>query len=228
VATTASSSEGIRASERLAGKIALVRPVLRAAGARLFAGPDLAGRYTEYLVLCHGVVRASVPLMRTALQRAEELAPADEVARILTGYLPRHIAEELDHDTWLLEDLASLGKDPQDVLRRPPSASVAALVGAQYYWVLHVHPVALMGYMMVLESSQPTPEWIEGIAARTGHGPQALRTLAEHADLDPHHARELAVTIDALPLTPDLAALVGLSALHTVTALAAAFDDVPR
>lgn len=225
---SASSSDVVPESERLDRKIEIVRPALRAAGVRLFAVPDIAERYVEYLVLCHGVVRASVPLMRTALQRAAELAPGDAVARALTDYLPEHIAEELDHDTWLLEDLAFLGVAADDVLPRPPSAAVAALVGAQYYWVLHFHPVALLGYMLVLEANQPTPGWIAGLASRTGFGPPAFRTLAEHADLDPHHARALRHTIDALPLTPDQSEVLGLSALHTVVALAAAFDDVPR
>ncbi len=225
---SASSSDVVPESERLDRKIDLVRPALRAAGARLFDVPEMSERYVEYLVLCHGVVRASVPLMRTALHRAEELAPGDAVARALTGYLPGHIAEELDHDTWLLEDLAFLGVATDDVLRRPPSASVAALVGAQYYWVLHHHPVALLGYMLVLEANQPTPGWIAELASRTGFGPPAFRTLAEHAELDPGHARELSATIDALPLTPDQSEVLGLSAMHTVVALAAAVDDLPR
>ena len=28
-----------------------------------------------------------------------------------------------------------------------PSPAVAALVGSQYYWLLHHHPVALLGFV---------------------------------------------------------------------------------
>ena len=35
-------------------------------------------------------------------------------------------------------------------------ATAAALVGAQYYWIRHVHPVALLGYVMLLEGYPPS------------------------------------------------------------------------
>jgi hypothetical protein len=41
--------------------------------------------------------------------------------------------------------------EPAQTLSIRPSANVAALVGAQYYWILHHHPVALLGYMATLE-----------------------------------------------------------------------------
>ena len=213
-------------SERLDRKIELVLPELRVAGGRFFTDPAVADLYAEYLFMCHCVVRASVPLMEAALERAEGLAATDEVAEGLTGYLRTHIVEERDHAEWLLEDLESLGIARSSLLGRPPSATVAALVGAQYYWVFHYHPVALLGYMTVLESYPPSPERIEDLAARTGLGRPAFRTLAEHAELDPHHARELRDLIDALPLTREQSTILGLSAMHTVVTLAATFDEI--
>jgi Iron-containing redox enzyme len=213
-------------SERLRRKVELVLPVARAAGERLLTHPRIADLYAEYLFLSHCVVRASVPLMWTALRRVEELAATDGIGGALRPYLERHIAEERDHDEWLLQDLESLGIARSSVLPRPPSAAVASLVGAQYYWVLHYHPVALLGYMAVLEWNPPSRERIDDLVARTGHPRRAFRTLAEHASLDPHHAEELRAVIDSLPLRSEQAALLGLSALHTVAALAAAFDEV--
>ena len=51
---------------------------------------------------------------------------------------------------------------------RPPSPTVAALVGAQYYWIEHVHPVGLLGYVLLLEGWPPTPETVEELRRRTG------------------------------------------------------------
>ena len=223
---TARSDRVVPESTRLRGKIELVLPDLWIAGDDLFTHPGIAHLYSEYLLLCHWVVRASVPLMETALRRAQALSAADPVAKALTGYLASHIVEELDHDEWLLEDLESLDIPRAQTLQRPPTATVAGLVGAQYYWILHYHPVALLGYITVLESYPMSREAIDDLAARTGLGPTAFRTLAEHAEVDPGHAEELRRTIDALPLTRAQSSVLGSSAMHTVVALATAFREV--
>lgn len=209
---------------RLRRKIELVSPVLRAAGHRLLTHPEIDAVYSEYLFSSHCVVRASVPLMAAALRQAQTMD--DPLARHLTGYLQSHIAEELHHDEWLLEDLESLGVNPASVLARPPPPAVAALVGAQYYWTLHYHPIALLGYMAVLEGHPPSPEQIDLLMERTGFPPQAFRTLVEHAELDPGHGDEIFVMLDRLSLSPDLFALLGLSAMHTVVALAEVIEAV--
>ena len=38
-----------------------------------------------------------------------------------------------------------------------PPPSVAGLVGSQYYWILHHHPVAFLGYVALMEGYPPTP-----------------------------------------------------------------------
>lgn len=74
----------------------------------------------------------------------------------LATYLERHVDEERQHDDWLLEDLAELGVAREDVWGRIPSPNIAALVGSQYYWMRHYHPVALLGYIAVLEGRPPS------------------------------------------------------------------------
>lgn len=205
-------------------KIELVSPVLRAAGHRLLAHPKVGAVYCEYLFISHCVVRASVPLMEAALKQAESMD--DSLAQRLTGYLRSHIAEELHHDQWLLEDLESVGVVRAGVLARPPPAVVAALVGAQYYWTLHYHPIALLGYMAVLEGYPPSPEHVDLLMERTGFPPRAFRTLIEHAALDPGHGDEIFGMLDELSLSEDLSAVLGLSAMHTVVALAEVIEAV--
>lgn len=215
-------------SERLRAKIDLVQPVLRSAEERLLSHPRIAELYPHYLFLCHCIVRASVPLMETARRRVEELSATGGSVAGLATYLERHESDERDHDTWLLEDLESLGIPRSSILQRPPTATVASLVGAQYYWILHYHPVALLGYMAVLEWNPPSLEEIDDLVVRTGHPRAAFRTLIEHAELDPTHAQELHEAINGLRLNPEQSTLIGLSAMHTVAALAAACEELTQ
>jgi pyrroloquinoline quinone (PQQ) biosynthesis protein C len=174
----------------------------------------------------HGIVRASVPLMETALGRAEALAGSDRVAAGLVEYFQRHIPEERDHDVWVLEDLEALGIERSAVLARPPAPTVASVVGAQYYWILHYNPVALLGYMMLLEGYPPLREEVEDLIERTGHSPRAFRTLLHHANVDPGHRAELDRTLDRLPFSAEHTAAVGLSAIWSAHLLAKLLDEI--
>lgn len=213
-------------ADRLRGALALVFGATYGPGDRFLAHPRIREVYPQYLFMIHCVIRASVPLMEAARERARSLADADPVAAGLAEYLDEHVDEERDHDAWLLDDLAAIGVDPDEVLRRPPSPTVAAAVGAQYYWVLHVHPVALLGWIGLLEGYPPAPATIDALAARTGYGPDAFRTLRAHAELDQSHGRELFDALDRLPLTAEQSALIGLNAMSSVRLLATAIDEV--
>jgi Iron-containing redox enzyme len=212
--------------QRLQRKIGLVVPALVDAGDRLIAHPRVRDLYPEYLFASHCVIRASVPLMEVARAAAQARAETDPVSAALPPYLEEHIEEELDHDEWLLDDLALIGRARSGILERVPAPTVAALVGAQYYWVLHHHPVALLGHIAVLEGYPPTPAMVEELRARTGYPAAAFRTMLAHAELDPGHREELFDLIDSLPLTRDHSALIGLSAMHTVQMYARAIEEI--
>lgn len=186
--------------------------------------PQPALVYPEFLHLTHQLLRASVPMMESARDRCAELAAGgDPVAAALHPYWQRHIAEEAGHDDWVREDLAALGRDPDEVWARFPCASVASAVGAQYFWIRHRHPASLLGYVAVTEGSPPPPDVAAVLSDRTGLPRAAFRTLQRHAVLDRHHRDELRRTIDALPGDAQLAATVRLSALHTLNMLTSAF-----
>ncbi len=213
-------------SERLREKIELVLPDLTSASRRLVLDPRIAELYSEYLFTIHCVIRASVPLMEAARARAEGRAATDPVCAPLSAYLDEHIPEERDHDEWLLEDLEMLGRERSSILARPPSATIAAAVGAQYYWIFHYHPVALLGYIAVLEGYPPSIELVDELVERTGHDRAAFRTLAAHAELDPGHREELDAALDSLPVTREQSTAMGLSAIYTVRTLARAIDEL--
>jgi hypothetical protein len=165
--------------------------------------------------LQHEIIRATVPLTEAALARSRELAAADQLGAPLATYLEEHVEEELDHDETLLDDLDVLGVDRATVVERMPSPVVAALVGSQYYWILHYHPVAFLGYVALMEGYPPTTELIETLITRTGFPREAFRTYVQHAELDPGHRDRLDRTIDSLPLDARHESALGVSAITT-------------
>jgi hypothetical protein len=209
----------------LRAKIRMVSGRLDAVALELWNHPRFADVYPTYLFHNHAVVRASVPLMRAAHARARLGFQDDPIARDLEAYLAQHIPEEMHHDEWLLEDLETLGVERAKVLAWMPPPSVATLVGAQYYWIEHFHPAAILGYIAVLEGTPPIETEIEGVAERSGVPLNAFSTLIRHGRLDPHHRDDLNDALDRLPLTPAHVALLGVSAFHTVHWLTRVVED---
>jgi pyrroloquinoline quinone (PQQ) biosynthesis protein C len=161
-----------------------------------------------------------------ALARSQELPQTDPLAAPLAGYLEEHVDEELGHDETLLGDLEAVGVDRATVLERVPSLEVAALVGSQYYWILHYHPVAFLGYVALMEGFPPTPELIETLIERTGYPEEAFRTYLEHAELDPGHRDRLDRTIDSLALDASHEAVLGISAISTAAMAARSLEEI--
>lgn len=189
-----------------------IRPLATAYDA-LVEHPRLAELWPEYLIQQHEIIRATVPLTAAALKRSRNLVETDALAAPLVAYLEEHAEEEAGHDETLLDDLELLGVDRATVAARMPSPTVAALVGSQYYWILHRHPVAFLGFVALMEGYPPTPELIETLIERTGFPREAFRTYVEHGALDPGHRDHLDETLDSLPLTAEDESMLGVSAI---------------
>src|SRR4051812_47478797 len=212
-------------SERLRRKLSFALPAYGDVAWRIWDSPQVASLYQEYLCTMHCIVRSSVPLMETAIARAHELK-GDPVAAGVAAYLESHVDEERGHDEWVLQDLEATGRDRDEPLRRIPPPSIASVVGSQYYWIRHHHPVALMGHIAVMEGYPPSVAFAELLQERTGYGADAFRSLARHAMLDVHHRNEFLEVVDGLPLGEEHEQLIGVSALHTIGGLIAVFDDI--
>jgi len=212
-------------SARLRSKIGLARSALDSVAGTLWNHPDLKTLYPEFLFRNHAVVRSSVPLMRTALLTCRSEFPADPLTPGLAAYLEHHIPEEMHHDEWILEDLEALGFARADILARIPPVSASLLVGAQYYWILHVHPVALLGYIAVLEGTPPDAEYFALVLHRVGIPEAAASNIFRHAKLDPRHRDDLDAALDSLPLTEYHHSLLGISAFQTIEALARVAEE---
>jgi hypothetical protein len=212
-------------SARLRRKVGLASGPFADACTTLVRHPRLAELLPSYLVRTHWIIRATVPLMEDARARARD-SNGDPVAAGVADYLARHIEEERGHDEWLLDDLEVLGIERETVVSGIPSDTVASLVGSQYYWIRHVHPVGLLGYIAVMEGYPPSPELVERLISASGHPREAFRTLAAHGELDPHHRDELDEAIDGLPITRSHEALLGLSAMTSVELLARSIEEI--
>jgi hypothetical protein len=199
-------------SEDLQYKLSLTSDRYGRLTRRLWNHPRLAELFPRYLIRLHGVVRAGVPMMEVALDQARRLEPTDPIAPHLIEYFSEHIPEEQDHDEWLLDDLVDLGYSRAAVLAEVPSPLIASVVGAQYYWIRHHHPVALMGYLFLLEGNPPTVGHVDRIQAATGLPACAFRCLMHHAVADVGHREDLFRAFDAMPLDAEQRGLVGLSA----------------
>jgi hypothetical protein len=195
----------------------------------LLEHPRAEDIFPSFLATGYPVAEAMVPLMEAALHRAREAAPQDRVAAGLAAYLERHIPEEMhaDEPGATLDDLVALGVDPDLLRREPPARQVAALIGAQYYWIFHQHPVALLGFLE-LEAYHPDGPTVERLIETTGLPRDGFRQLLIHSKLDIVHARDLHRLLDSLPLDPWHEQLIGLSALQTMGLLAEALLEVVR
>ena len=213
-------------SERLRRKIELVLPTLGAASSEVIHHPQFRELYPEFLVTVHWMIRATVPLMRTALQRCHELEATCPVAAAIVPFLTQHIKAEMDHDEWLLQDLELIGVPRSEVLKRMPSPTVAAMIGAHYYWIHHHHPVAKLGQVAVMDGYPAPVEVVELMAAKTGYPRKAFRTIERHCHLDIKHRRDFDDALDGMPLQEEHHKILGISALHTVHMGAKAYREV--
>lgn len=216
----------MRHSERLCSKIDLALPRFIEASNDVIGHPRFRELYPELLKRLHWIIRATVPVMLVARDRCRELAETDPVAAALAPYYDEHAREEQHHDEWLLQDLELLGHPRAEVLRRIPSAVAAESVGARYYWTLHHHPLAELGAMAVAECNPMAASAVDLMQELTGYPREAFRTLAVHAELDPHHRDEILATLDALPLDDGHHELLGLAALQTVDSITRLYREL--
>lgn len=214
-------------------KIALAGRTLQGAppqGRQRAADPhalsELEATLLELLFRTHCVARASVPLLQAALARSRELSASDPVAQGMLAYLAEQVREEQDHAEWVLEDVENIGGKRQSILDRSPPAPIAELVGAQYYWIHHAHPVALLAYIAVLEQHVTPAEVLRELLDKSKLAATAFRTLLEHAERDTGHVAELYDLIDRLPLSPAQVSLLSANAFRTVELLQRCFEEL--
>lgn len=212
-------------SQRLRETISLVRGHLSSLIREVWFHPRLSELYPEFLFAIYGITASSAPAMRAAAERCSAMGIGDPLAAWLQDYYLEHATEETGHEQWLLDDLAAIGVPRERVLQRLPYASVAALVGAEYYWMLHVHPIAYLGYIAVVEAPASI-EFLEEVSRRSGIPLSAMSCHLMHAKLDPDHVADFDAALDSLPLLQHHQDLITVSAITTISLLVNVFSDI--
>lgn len=217
--------EGPTNSDILWGKIRLAEGRLFAATHVFWNHPDLPRLFPAFLLQTFCIMRSGLGLMSAALDRVLAL-PDDPVASRLAAYLQVHIEEEKDHDLWLLNDICSIGFTKRDVLAARPCTATVNLIGSQYFWIHHIHPVAVMGYLILMEGYAPLPDQLDEIQAKSGAPATAFRCLRQHADDDPAHLADLNRALDGMELTDDQARAVSMCAFAAIDNTAAMLEEL--
>lgn len=213
-------------SELLKSKIRLVDPRLQEQLSLFWGHPRFTDVFEQHLFRLYHAVHASVPLMQCALEKSRQLAPNCPVAASLVPYFSEHIEEEKEHDVWLLQDMEVLGVPRDQITEHIPPTVVATLIGTQYYYINHTHPITMIGYLAVVEGNPPRADVLDQIVATTSISKEALRSFYKHAEMDIHHSEELWQLLDDLPLTPRHNALLGTNVMLVTDQLANMLEEV--
>jgi hypothetical protein len=150
---------------------------------RLFPMLDYAEKtvYAKHIGLIHQIITASEGMLEEAAK----------IASPCQAYFAEHLEGERGHEKWLAKDIAQLGVDVMGM-----EFLAAALAGSQYYLIKHVTPLALLGYMAVLEGYPASEEQVAELEALY---PDSVATLKYHAVHDREHRAELITQLDAVP-----------------------------
>lgn len=213
-------------SSRLLMKMQLLEPALRHEAEQLWAVSDVKTMYRLYLEQMHKIVRSGVGLMEAAVRVATKLGDNSNCKHDLIQYLEKHIEEERGHDQWLLEDYRVCGGNVDSLLASIPSGEVASMVGAQYYWIMHHHPVMVMGHVAALETNHPPAGFAKRLSELTGYPFSAFRAIARHEKLDLVHKQEILELIDRLELNQREETALGVSALHTLRSGVSVLNEI--
>ena len=166
--------------------------------AEALAGKSAPQDYIAYLTnVCH-YARFSPVIMAAAAARCCQTHSE------LASYLLKHAAEEQGHDKWALEDLDKLGVSPQAVSRNRPTPACAALVGYVHDLATSGNPVAIMGWMYVLEAVGADLGTAIGKKLGDVHGGESgpVRFVAGHGEADSQHSVEISAIIERHVQTP--------------------------
>lgn len=167
----------------------LLSPVLAQNAKQTFNEHLTQAQYIEYMQDLYHSVKASCPVMAVAVDAFKKLN--DPRLQPLQDYLEHHIKEEMFHDEWILEDLEHMGVDRELTLQKKPLDAIINLIGSVYYRVLHIHPVAIFGFISALETFPISQQTLDTIMKAADLDDKAVRTLKHHGVADVDHANEI-------------------------------------
>lgn len=171
---------------------------------KLLSGDVSEKHYVSFMTDIYPIVLHFCPIMAAAAGRC---AQNYDVVRL---YLYDHIHEEKGHEKIVLQDIASFGYSPGQVIEKMPRGSVQAMIAFNYYSALLKNPCSVLGMIYVLEiiSSVYAGKAAEAISNTLGRKfSDGFIFLQSHASADMEHMtklRNLLQSIDSPEIFSDL------------------------
>ncbi|MGM8228287.1 TenA family transcriptional regulator [Cellvibrio sp. ARAG 10.3] len=139
--------------------------------------------YIAFLTQAYHHVKHTVPLLMAVGSR---LPMAKETYRVA---IAEYIEEELGHQEWILNDLASCGEDKENVRNSRPNPATELMVAYAYDTVMRNNPMAFFGMVFVLEgtSINLATQAADIIQQHLKLPNQAFSYLRSHGSLDQEH-----------------------------------------
>lgn len=162
-------------------------------------------QYLDFLEQLYHVVWHFCPTMAAAAARC------GDDSRVLRYGLYEKIQEEKGHESWVLNDVAAMGGNPEKVAGSRPSVPVRAMIGHNYSVAERESPWAVLGMTYVLEeiSADYSGRVAKAIAKRLEISEDAgFRFLTSHGVLDVDHAKSVMELVEQVPTERDLKAIV--------------------
>lgn len=171
---------------------------------KMLSGDVSEKQYVSFMTDIYPIVLHFCPIMAAAAGRCAQRYDAVRL------YLYDHIHEEKGHEKIVLQDIASFGHAPDEIIEKTPRGSVQAMIAFNYYSALMGNPCTVLGMIYVLEiiSSVYAGKAAGAISNTFGRKlSDGFVFLQSHASADMEHMsklRNLFQSIDTPDIFPDL------------------------
>jgi len=152
---------------------------------RCMSGDITLNDYVAFLTQAYHHVKHTVPLLMAVGARL----PAEK--EWLREAVAEYIEEELGHQEWILNDIATCGFDKEDVRYSKPSAATELMVAYAYDTIQRVNPIGFFGMAHVLEGTSVATADAAANSIRDALGlpERAFTYLRSHGSLDIEHVK---------------------------------------
>ena len=140
------------------------------------------GLYVDFLTEAYHHVKHTFPLLALAASRTTDERYQDA--------LVEYMEEERGHEKWILDDIRTIGGNPDAVRMGTPGPPCQIMVGYAYYAIERISPYAFLGSVHVLEGMSVLLADELADAMKTSLGLQTdagFKYLRTHGSLDTDH-----------------------------------------
>ena len=152
---------------------------------RVFKGEASLEEYASFLAQAYHHVKHTVPLMMSVGARL------NDQQEWLREAIAEYIEEEIGHQEWVLNDIATCGFDKETVRHSDPQFATEMMVAYAYDSIARKNPLSFFGMVHVLEGTSIAlaDGAATNIASAVGLPKKAFSYLTSHGALDIEHVK---------------------------------------